>query len=107
MFVAALLLFVCGMFLDTTTTILMLGPILFPLIVEFGIDPLVATMVCLIVLAIGLITPPVGLCLFVVATLVPVKIIDVARESVPFIIGMLLVAVTIWIFPITVTWVRP
>jgi C4-dicarboxylate transporter DctM subunit len=106
MLVAALLLFVCGMFLDTTTTILMLGPILYPLIVRFGIDPLVATMISLIVLATGLITPPVGLCLFVVATLVPVKIIDVARESLPFIIGMLLVAVMVWVFPITVTWVR-
>jgi len=104
--VAGLLLFICGMFLDTTTTILMLGPILYPLIVKFGIDPLVATMVCLIILATGLITPPVGLCLFVVSTLVPVKITDVAKASYPFIIGMLLVAVTIWIFPITVTWVR-
>jgi C4-dicarboxylate transporter DctM subunit len=104
---ASFILFIAGMFLDTTTTILMLGPILYPLIITFGIDPLVATMVMLIVLAVGLVTPPVGLCLFVVATLVPVKIMDVARVSIPFIIGMLGVAAFVWVVPATVTWVRP
>jgi len=103
---AGALLFVCGMFLDTTTTILMIGPILFPLIAHYGIDPLAATMVFLIVLAVGLVTPPVGLCLFVVATLVPVRVMDVARGCVPFVVGMLLVAVLIWLFPGMVTWGR-
>ncbi len=103
---AGALLFVCGMFLDTTTTILMIGPILYPLIGGYGIDPLAATMVFLIVLAVGLVTPPVGLCLFVVATLVPVRVMDVARGCVPYVIGMLLVAVVIWFFPGLVTWGR-
>lgn len=49
--------------------------------------------------------PPVGLCLFVVASITPVKVADVARECVPFILVMLGVAALIWVFPALVTWV--
>ena len=59
------------------------------------------------VLAVGLITPPVGLCLFVVSSITQVKVWDVARECVPFIGVMLAVAALIWIFPPLVTWVTP
>lgn len=104
--VASALLFVCGMFLDTTTTILMIGPILYPLIGHYGLDPLTVSMVFLIVLAVGLVTPPVGLCLFVVATLVPVRVMEVARECVPFVFGMLAVAAAIWAMPGLATWGR-
>lgn len=104
MFSACAILFVCGMFLDVNITILMVGPILYPLIIHYGIDPMVATMIMLIVLGTGLVTPPVGLCLFVVASLVHVRVMDVAKGAVPFIIGMLLVGVAIWVFPGTVTW---
>ncbi len=102
---ASLLMFVLGMFLDTTTTILMAGPIIIPLFATVGVDPLVATTVILVVLAVGLITPPVGLCLFVVASITPVKVMDVARECIPFILVMLGVAALIWIYPPLVTWV--
>lgn len=102
---AGVLMFVLGMFLDTTTTILMAGPIIIPLFAQVGVDPLVATMVLMVVLAVGLITPPVGLCLFVVASITPVKVADVAKECVPFILVMLGVAALIWIFPSLVTWV--
>lgn len=102
---ASLLMFVLGMFLDTTTTILMAGPIIIPLFSQVGVDPLVATTIILIVLAVGLITPPVGLCLFVVSSITPVKVMDVARECIPFIMVMLGVAALIWIFPSLVTWV--
>lgn len=104
MLAACTILFICGMFLDVNITILMIGPILYPLIIHYGIDPMVATMIMLIVLATGLVTPPVGLCLFVVASLVQVRIMDVAKGSVPFIVGMLLVAVAVWVFPGMVTW---
>ncbi len=104
---AGVLMFVLGMFLDTTTTILMAGPIIIPLFAQVGVDPLVATMVIMVVLAVGLITPPVGLCLFVVSSITQVKVWDVARECVPFIGVMLAVAALIWIFPPLVTWVTP
>nr|WP_319484713.1 TRAP transporter large permease [uncultured Cohaesibacter sp.] len=103
----SVLMFVLGMFLDTTTTILMAGPIIIPLFNQVGVDPLVATMIILVVLAIGLITPPVGLCLFVVSSICPVRVWDVARECVPFILAMLFVTMLIWIFPSIVTWVTP
>ena len=102
---ASLLMLVLGMFLDTTTTILMAGPIIIPLFGAVGVDPLVATMIILVILAIGLITPPVGLCLFVVSSITPVRVGDVARECIPFIGVMLAVAALIWMFPPLVTWV--
>lgn len=102
--IGSILLFVLGMFLDTTTTILLVGPVLAPLSVQVGADPILAALVFLIVLATGLITPPLGLCLFVASSLTQVRIEAIAREAIPFMGAILLVALIIWLAPATVTW---
>ena len=100
----AVLMLVLGMFLDTTTIILLIGPILAPIINSMNVDPIQVAMVFMVALAVGLFTPPLGLCLFVVSTVADVRLEDVAVESIPFLIAMLAVAVLIWVIPGLVTF---
>jgi tripartite ATP-independent transporter DctM subunit len=104
MFIGSILLFILGMFLDTTTTILLVGPVLAPLARVVGVDPILAGLIFLVVLATGLVTPPLGLCLFVGSSLTGTSIERIAREVIPFVLAMLAVALILWFVPQTVTW---
>ena len=99
------LFFVLGMLLDTSTIILLVGPIIAPIIPGMGIDPIHAGLIFMVVLATGLITPPLGLCLFVVATLSKVKLEKIAVECIPFVIMMILLALLMWYVPDTVLFI--
>ncbi len=105
MLLCCALFFFLGMILDTSTIILLVGPIIAPIIPVMGIDPIQAALLLMVVLASGLITPPLGLCLFVVSTLAKVKLEKVAWECIPFVIMMLLLAVLLWYVPGLVTFI--
>lgn len=102
--VGSLLLFLLGMFLDTTTVILLVGPVLAPLTMAVGADPILSALVFLVVLATGLVTPPLGLCLFVASSVSGVKVEAIAREALPFVAAMLIIALLLVLFPPLVTW---
>ncbi|MFQ3621023.1 MAG: TRAP transporter large permease [Spirochaetales bacterium] len=104
MILVSSILFILGMFLDISTIILLVGPIFAPIVHKMGVDPILAGLIFMVVLATGLITPPLGLCLFVVTNIVEVKLEKVAKECIPFIVLMLIVAAIMWIFPGTVLW---
>ena len=78
-----LLLLVVGMFLDSTTAILVIAPIIAKPLVAAGVDPVHLGMVVVFNLMIGLLTPPMGLALFLVADIAKVSMKDVLREMVP------------------------
>jgi C4-dicarboxylate transporter DctM subunit len=101
---ASALLFVVAMFLDVTVTILLLGPVLAPLAVELGADPLQTALIFMVVLATGLITPPLALCLFVASTVSGESVERISREIVPFVCVLLGVAALIWFLPGLATW---
>ena len=89
-----LLLLIVGCFLEGLAAIIILVPILLPLSQQMGIDPLHFGIVVVMNLMIGLITPPLGLCLFVCCSVARVDLIKLIRVSTPFIlveIGALLV----------------
>ena len=91
------LLFMVGMILDAGPAILILGPILSPIFVgELGVDPLHFAIIVCVNTAVGLVTPPFGLVLFVTASVAREPIARVLRDLVPF----LLVEVAV-IFAIT------
>ena len=81
--VNVLLLFV-GMFLDAGPAILILGPILGPTMAALGIDPLHFAIIMCVNLTIGLATPPMGLILFVAATVSQQRIEKIAWEMLPY-----------------------
>ena len=84
LFLINILLFLVGMFLDAGPAILILGPILAPVAVDIGIDPLHFAIVMCVNLTVGLATPPMGLVLFVAASLSKESIEKITLEILPF-----------------------
>ena len=99
------LLIVVGMFLDSTTAILVIAPIIAKPLVAAGVDPVHLGMVVVFNLMIGLLTPPMGLALFLVADIARVTMKDVLREMVPYYIPLGVTLVLITYVPSITTWI--
>ncbi len=102
--VVNLLLLIVGMFMESISAILILMPVLMPIAVKMGIDPVHFGVVVAINLAIGLITPPYGICLFVVSAVSGRSVGQLSRVVwIPLIplLGMLLLITYI---PMLVLW---
>jgi tripartite ATP-independent transporter DctM subunit len=79
-----LLLLALGTFLDALPLMLILSPIFFPLMTSLGVDPIHFGLVMVFNLVLGMITPPVGLNLFVMARIAGIGMMDVFRGGLPF-----------------------
>jgi len=93
------LLLVVGMFLDAGPAILILGPILGPIVTQFGIDPLHFAIVMCVNLTVGLATPPMGLVLFVASSVSGEKVEHISREMLPYLAMHILVILLITYIP--------
>ena len=83
LFLVNILLLLVGMFLDSTTAILVIAPIIAKPLVAAGVDPVHLGMVVVFNLMIGLLTPPMGLALFLVADIAKVSMKDILKEMAP------------------------
>jgi len=98
-------LLVAGMFLPPVAIILMTAPILLPIVTQAGFDPYWFAVVLTINMEIGLITPPVGLNLFVINGITPdIKLPAILRGALPFVLLMVFGIVLLCVFPGIVTW---
>ncbi len=97
------LVVIVGTAMDMTPTILILTPVLIPVIKEAGIDPIYFGVLFIINNAIGLITPPVGTVLNVVAGVAKVSMDDVMKGVLPFMLAQLIVLALLVAFPALVT----
>ena len=98
-------LLIAGFFLPPVAVIVMTSSILLPIITEFGFDPYWFAIVFTINMEIGLITPPVGLNLYIIKGITPdVSLNQILRGSIPFMIMMMICIVILCIFPELVTW---
>lgn len=97
------LVVVVGTAMDMTPTILILTPVLMPLVIAAGIDPIYFGVLFMINNAIGLITPPVGTVLNVVAGVTRISISEVTRGVWPFMLAELAVLFLLVLFPSLVT----
>jgi tripartite ATP-independent transporter DctM subunit len=104
MFAIMLLVMVVGTAMDMTPTILILTPVLMPVINAAGIDPVYFGVMFIINNSIGLVTPPVGTVLNVVAGVGRMSMDDVTRGVVPFMIAEFAVMFLMVLFPWLVTW---
>ncbi len=93
-----------GTVLDVSPGVLLLGPILLPVAVASGIDPVHFVVVLVFSLAIGLFTPPVGTTLIISSYIAGRPVIDVARQCLPFLGAMLVVLLAIILAPGLVLW---
>ncbi|RAZ81213.1 TRAP transporter large permease [Planococcus halotolerans] len=85
-----LLLLVVGMFMDTLAAIIILTPILLPIAVQIGYDPVHFGILMVVNLAIGFFTPPVGVNLFVASGISGVSIESLSRAVLPFVLSMII-----------------
>ena len=100
-----LFLLVAGFFLPPVAVILMTAPILLPIILQAGFDPYWFAVILTINMEIGLITPPVGLNLYVINGIAPdIPLQTVLRGSLPYVLCMVLAIVILCVFPGIVTW---
>ena len=80
-----LVLLIVGMVMDTSPAILILAPILLPVVETFGVDPVHFGIIMVVNLAIGFVTPPIGVNLFVASSLSDVPVMQIARKAMPMI----------------------
>lgn len=99
LFAVNILLFIVGMFLDAGPAILILGPILGPAMVSFGVDPLHFAILMCVNVTVGLVTPPMGLVLFVAAAISHEKVETIAKALLPFLAVEFAVIFLITFFP--------
>ena len=98
-------LLVAGFFLPPVAVILMSAPILLPIIEQAGFDPYWFAVVLTINMEIGLITPPVGLNLYVINGIAPeIKLPTILRGALPFMLCMVVGIILLCIFPEIATW---
>jgi len=104
LFVVVLILLVAGMFLEGSAAILILVPLLLPTALSLGVDPVHFGVIMVCSLAIGLVTPPVGIDLFVVSKLTNLSIIRIARFAIPLILILIVDVLIITFVPEISIW---
>ncbi|MCF3592400.1 TRAP transporter large permease [Rhodobacteraceae bacterium LMO-12] len=96
-----------GMFIDSTSIILLTVPIFAPVATTLGIDPLAFAIFGILVIEAGLLSPPFGILVFTVKAAAPgtdITLGDIFRGAVPFLLLILVVAVLVLVFPALSTW---
>jgi tripartite ATP-independent transporter DctM subunit len=99
-----LLLLVIGFFLETVAAITILVPVLLPMMTKAGVDPVHFGLIMVFNLMIGLLTPPVGMVLFVLARVARVSVERVAYAVAPYLVPLVVVLLLITYFPALVMW---
>lgn len=92
-------LMIIGCFLETTAALILLTPILVPPVMLLGIDPVHFGLVMVLTLMIGLITPPVGVVLYIISSVAKVPFEEVTRATAPFLIPLLIVLFLVAFIP--------
>ncbi|MBK7473717.1 MAG: TRAP transporter large permease [Betaproteobacteria bacterium] len=95
-----LALFVIGMFIETSASIIVLAPILAPVAMHFGIDPVHFGIVMVVNLALGMITPPFGVNLFAACTVARISLDQIITRLVPFVLVVFACLMVITYFPV-------
>lgn len=98
------LILVLGTFLDVTPCILLISPILLPVMQQFGMSSLQFGVILIVGLAIGLVTPPVGMCLNVASKICGMDIVAIFKGALPFIICNVIVLVGVTFIPALSMW---
>ena len=102
--IANLIFFIAGIFLDSTTATLLIVPIVAPPMVLAGVDPVHLGIVAIFNLMIGLLTPPMGLSLFLVSSIAQVSLRQLLKALIPFYIPLLITLAIITFATDLVLW---
>lgn len=94
-----LILLIAGNFMEPSAVLLIMAPILFPIAIELGIDPIHLGIIMVVNMEIGMLTPPVGLNLFVTSSITGMPLISVIKSTLPWLLLMLLFLMMITFIP--------
>jgi C4-dicarboxylate transporter, DctM subunit len=97
-------LLIVGMFMEAAAAILIFVPILLPIATALGMDPIHFGIIVVVNLAIGLITPPVGINLFVATQISKIRIEQISKAIIPFVIILFVDVLIISLIPFFSTW---
>jgi tripartite ATP-independent transporter DctM subunit len=91
--------FIAGMFIESTVIILLFTAILLPLVSEVGVDSVHFGIIFMLVVVLGLVTPPVGVSMYTVCSVLDCPVEDYLKECTPFILAIVLVDIILIFFP--------
>jgi len=97
--------FIAGMFIESTVIILLFTAILLPLVSEVGVDPVHFGIIFMLVVVLGLVTPPVGVSMYTVCSVLDSPVEDYLKECWPFILAIVLVDIILIFFPDIVVFI--
>ena len=98
------MLLILGTFLDAMPLMLILSPIFFPLMTSLGVDPIHFGLVMVFNLVLGMITPPIGLNLFVTSGVAGMPMMSVVRAALPFLMILVVFLIMVTYIPFISTW---
>ncbi|MGY6563424.1 MAG: TRAP transporter large permease [Halomonadaceae bacterium] len=96
---------IAGFFLDSASAIIVLSPLLQPIAAQVGVDPVHFGIITLVNFSVGMITPPVGLNLFVAMAISRMSLLEVFRACIPLIVMMFIALIVLTYVPWFSTWV--
>ena len=97
-------LYVLGMFMETLSTIIILVPVLLPMILELGIDPIHFGIVLVVTNNVAMLTPPLGVNLFVSSRLAGVSVEKISLAAIPYLIALTVCIIFFTYFPKVILW---
>lgn len=104
MFILVIALLIIGMFMDSTVLILLLTPMLVPVAEQVGIDPIHFGIVMILTLTLGLLTPPVGIVMFIVCGMFDASLPSYLKQSIYLFLGLLATVFLTILIPGIATW---
>ena len=98
------ILLIGGQFMEPSGLLVIVAPLVFPIAIELGIDPIHLGIIMVVNMEIGMITPPVGLNLFVTSGITGMPLMQVVRAALPFLAVLVLFLVIVTYFPLLSTF---
>ncbi|POF33018.1 TRAP transporter large permease [Roseibium marinum] len=99
-----ILLLLGGQFMEPSGLLLIVAPVVFPIGMELGVDPVHLGIIMVVNMEIGMITPPIGLNLFVTSGITGMSLVQVVRAAAPFVMILFVFLILITYVPIISTW---
>ncbi|MEP3436590.1 MAG: TRAP transporter large permease subunit [Hoeflea sp.] len=99
-----ILLLIGGQFMEPSGLLLIVAPVVFPIAMELGVDPVHLGIIMVVNMEIGMITPPIGLNLFVTSGITGMSLVQVVRAAMPFVAVLLVFLIIVTYVPALSTW---
>ena len=97
--IVGIFLLISGCVMDPVANLLIVGPVIHVAATQIGLDPFTSSLVIVIILIMGVATPPVGISLFVTSAISGASIEDTSREVIPFLIPIVITVIILIVFP--------